>query len=832
MRRPWSLIPLMIFLVSCSRPPSVDSVDSAVTAALQSGDLEHAQKLLDDAVGKSVLQVAPADPDPLLARGVSQADADRLRLLQSEVLLEQGKAPAALELLALLKDPEEPRSHLRSIVNRAVALARVDKVDEAQALLDQFDKRPDRLASPALVLKAGLLRGALSLRGGQFDQADTVFRVAALSARQADLPFYRAAALLNLSASSLRRRRYDESVEHALQALDSGTRAGNRQLVAAIHNNLGIAYYRLGDLEKAERYETQSIEQSRKAGDSRTLANALGGLANIYMGLDNFSGAVKALGQAVEISTRIGANSDAYRWAGNLAAAHIAAQTWDAAEHWNQEAYRFRSLVEAPEKPILLQMNAAMMAAGRGQYDEAERLYRLLLDEKPEGFIAWDTHALLGSLYVSRKRYPEAKVEYVKALAAIEDERSSLNRPESQLTFHDHLIRFFESYVDLLVSEGRYDQALEVVEYSRARVMAEKLGIEPHEIRQVRAAAFQAYARRTGDVLLSYWLAPTRSYVWVVNGSGIHMSELPGRERIAEAIAVYRRIIEKDLRDPVAFKLSQGEELSRLLLGPVEKYLAGARRVVVVPDDELHMLNLETLPETSVAGSRYWIENAEFAVTPSLVVLTEVAEVKPSTKPSVLLVGAATTNRTEYPALPGAKAEIDGIQQLLKGREVTVRMGSDATPRGFLAAMPASYSMIHFATHAEANPQSPLDSAVILSDDGQSFKLYARDIANLNLSANLVTISACRSAGARSYNGEGMVGFAWAFLQSGVRAVVAGLWDVDDNYSSQLMIALYRGLESGMAPSAALRAAKLELLRSTGAQRKPVYWAPYQAYIR
>jgi CHAT domain-containing protein len=149
-----------------------------------------------------------------------------------------------------------------------------------------------------------------------------------------------------------------------------------------------------------------------------------------------------------------------------------------------------------------------------------------------------------------------------------------------------------------------------------------------------------------------------------------------------------------------------------------------------------------------------------------------------------------------------------------------------------MASMPASYSMIHFAAHAEANPQSPLDSAVILSDDGQAFKLYARDIANLNLSANLVTISACRSAGARSYNGEGMVGFAWAFLQSGVHAVVAGLWDVDDNYSSQLMIALYRGLESGMTPSKALRAAKLELVRSAGAQRKPVYWAPYQAYIR
>ena len=819
MRRHALLIALLILLASCSGPPSVDAVDSAVTAALQSGDLEHAQKLLDDAVGRGAL-------------AVSQADTDRLKLLQSEVLLEQGKAPDALKLLADLKEPQEPSSRLRWIVNRAVACSRTDKVDEAKALLDQFDKSPDGLASTALVLKARLLRGGLLLRTRQFEQADSLFRESAVSAERADLPFYRAAALLNLSASSLRRRRYDETVEHALKALDSGTRAGNGRLVAALNNNLGIAYYRLGDLERAERHERQSIEQSRKAGDSRTLADALGGLANIYIELGNSAAAVKALGEAVDISKRIGANGDAWRWAGNLANAHATAREWDAAEHWNQEAYKLRALLEAPEKPLLLQMNAAEIAAGRRQPDEAERLYRALLAEKPEGFLKWDTHALLGNLYASRKRNGEAKAEYVQALAAIEDERSNLNRPESQLTFHDHLILFFESYVDLLVSEGRNDQALEVVEYSRARIMAEKLGLELREIRQVRASAFQDYARRTGDTLLSYWLAPNRSYVWVVNSSGIQVSELPGRERIAEAIAVYRRIIEKDLRDPVASNLSQGEELSRLLLGPVEKHLKGARRVVVVPDDELHMLNVESLPATSAAGSRYWIEEAEFAVAPSLVVLTKAAAAKPALKPAVLLFGAANSTRAEYPVLPGAKLEISGIQELLKGGAVTVRTGGDATPRGFMAAMPASYSMIHFAAHAEANTQSPLDSAVILSDDGQGFKLYARDIANLNLSANLVTISACRSAGARSYNGEGMVGFAWAFLQSGVRAVVAGLWDVDDNYSSQLMIALYRGLESGMAPSAALRAAKLELLKSPGVQRKPVYWAPYQAYIR
>jgi CHAT domain-containing protein len=145
--------------------------------------------------------------------------------------------------------------------------------------------------------------------------------------------------------------------------------------------------------------------------------------------------------------------------------------------------------------------------------------------------------------------------------------------------------------------------------------------------------------------------------------------------------------------------------------------------------------------------------------------------------------------------------------------------------------------MIHFAAHAEANSQSPLESAIILSKNGElsknggQFKLYARDITGLKLSADLVTISACRSAGARTYGGEGLVGFAWAFLQSGAQSVIAGLWDVEDKSSSELMEKLYQGLATGLKPAAALRQAKLGLLRS-GPYRKPFYWAPYQTYIR
>ena len=139
--------------------------------------------------------------------------------------------------------------------------------------------------------------------------------------------------------------------------------------------------------------------------------------------------------------------------------------------------------------------------------------------------------------------------------------------------------------------------------------------------------------------------------------------------------------------------------------------------------------------------------------------------------------------------------------------------------------------MIHFAAHATANPASPLDSAVILSRGSGGFMLTAREVLNMPLRADLVTISACRSAGASIYSGEGLVGFVWAFLHAGAQNVIAGLWDVSDSSTFAMMDTLYDGLQAQQPPADALRAAKLALIHSAGSFAKPFYWGPFQHYV-
>ena len=137
--------------------------------------------------------------------------------------------------------------------------------------------------------------------------------------------------------------------------------------------------------------------------------------------------------------------------------------------------------------------------------------------------------------------------------------------------------------------------------------------------------------------------------------------------------------------------------------------------------------------------------------------------------------------------------------------------------------------MIHFAAHATANRASPLDSAVVLSRDPGGFMLTARDVLNQSLRADLVTISACRSAGATVYSGEGLVGFVWAFLHAGRGSVIAGLWDVSDSSTFMLMDTLYAGFRRRQLPRAGQ--SKLALIHSGANFAKPYYWGPFQLYV-
>jgi CHAT domain-containing protein len=183
-----------------------------------------------------------------------------------------------------------------------------------------------------------------------------------------------------------------------------------------------------------------------------------------------------------------------------------------------------------------------------------------------------------------------------------------------------------------------------------------------------------------------------------------------------------------------------------------------------------------------------------------------------------------------------AAVEMEKVKGYFPGT-AKVFQSAQATPAAYLASTPEKFQYIHFVTHGTASRTDPLESAVILSQGGSgagtgedSYRLYARDILQHPIDAQLVTISACNSSGSKSFAGEGMVGLSWAFLRAGAHNAIGSLWEVSDASTPELMSNLYAGLRQGQAPATALRSAKLSLIHSGGHFSRPFYWAPFQLY--
>jgi CHAT domain-containing protein len=144
----------------------------------------------------------------------------------------------------------------------------------------------------------------------------------------------------------------------------------------------------------------------------------------------------------------------------------------------------------------------------------------------------------------------------------------------------------------------------------------------------------------------------------------------------------------------------------------------------------------------------------------------------------------------------------------------------------------SKYRIIHFATHAFIDNSHPELSGVVLSllderGSPQDGFLRVNEIFNLKLSADLVVLSGCSTGLGTEVKGEGIVGLTRGFMYAGTPSVIVSLWNTDDRATATLMTRFYSSLlRDGLKPSAALRAAQIEMWHDKG-WHDPTYWAAF-----
>lgn len=658
----------------------------------------------------------------------------------------------------------------------------------------------------------------------------------------------RALVTIHLDAARLfdgrRKQHHVEALHHANQALRIGTDMGDREWIGLAMHTLAEVHVAAGRTSDAEAQWRQAIPIWECIGDRQALGYALRQLAmQIHLAQGNTDSARVVLERALrtfepvqlrdEIASTHVALGRVHERRGDLTAAkrsyyraiEILEETRARLISDEDKIAYFAQRMEAYEALISLLTRRYLEQRSKADGEEAFRISESARARVLRDLIARSSALLSARVdpaLIAEERRLVAEVERRRQLLAVrsqnreavEQQRADLRKTEQRLArFYHALALRYPDYVRLTRSPVA---ALSAV---RQRIL------EP------------------GDVLLEYFIGTKESFLFVVRREGL-VAILPlslTRRELAGDIERFRAPFEEIkraetpgafIRSSRSFDLALAEKLYRRLVKPAEAHLAGARRIVIVPDGPLFHLPFETLvahKRTSLFSrfhqelrdSTFWVDRA-----PPIVYTLSASLLADAARNGAL--PARDMSAFVNPLLVSAPDDVRKFMAMRDPKPRVYASGDTATKARFLEEARRARSL-YVATHGEMNEVQPMLSGFWLSDGRQprGALVSAADIFNTPLKARWFVLRACETGVGRIQTGEGVMGLTRALKYAGAQDLVLSLWSVDDASSSDLIGWFYEGLARDNGPRA-LHEAKRRLRQSgQGRFAHPFFWAPF-----
>ena len=401
------------------------------------------------------------------------------------------------------------------------------------------------------------------------------------------------------------------------------------------------------------------------------------------------------------------------------------------------------------------------------------------------------------------------------------------------------------------------------------------------ETEPVSVAVLQRDLLDSDTALLEIALGDNRSFAWLLTLHDLQAFELPARN-VIEPLA-------RDIQTHVSARngrpLGETPQNRRRRLDRADKSLTSAlsslsallkpvlervteRRLLIAASGALLSVPFASLP--SPVSGRPLATTQELVLLPSASVetlLTRRSVVERADGPTVLVVAdpvfdsqdgrvASSLSRSangrvtvgsdlvraagdvgvleagRLPRLPSTRDEATAIAALVPASKRRVLLDFEANVAALTAA-PVSARILHLATHALINTAHPELSGIAMSAvdrEGNTRDGFLRlhQILNLDVSADLVVLSACETALGKQVAGEGIMGLTSGFIQAGARGVISSLWQVGDQATAELMRFFYAELLGPRKSPAgsALRAAQARMAAHPRFSH-PYYWSGF-----
>jgi CHAT domain-containing protein/Tfp pilus assembly protein PilF len=656
---------------------------------------------------------------------------------------------------------------------------------------------------------------------GQLDLALKYHQDALPILHEAGLP-HEATALQNIGLVYRDKGDFQKALDYYQQALKIFEARHNSRAAAQVLNYRGEAYLKLGQVQQALDCWNQALPSARSSGDRLLEASVLTGVAKGQIELGHLGEAQTALDSALAFTETLRT-----AWVGADLRAYYSSTVRD----------RYQLQIE-----LLMRQHQDAKAFEASERARARSLLELLSESRA------DIREGVDPVLLTQERSLQANLR-AKSEQRIRTQNASLEKDIDALTAQYH-----EVEAKIRSVSPRYAALTQPQPLSLAEI--QKQVLDPDTL------------------LLEYALGEERSFLWAVTPDSLKTYELPSRAKLEAAARQSYLDLSSRQKTPHAGIPDPTLLLGHMLLTPVAGQL-GKKRLVIICDGALEYIPFAALPSPSLPN-RPLMADHEVVNLPSAstaVLLRRQMEGR-KTAPKLVAVLADPVFNSNDPRVTQARllgsgaahparavlaqaAEPDNLERsgqdvgapnferLLASRReadtIVALAGKDRSLEAVdfdasreLVASDAlrDYRYIHFATHGLLNSRSPELSGLVFSlvdrqGEPQNGFLEAQEIYNLKLGADLVVLSACQTALGKEIRGEGLVGLSRGFMYAGVPRVIASLWKVPDQATTELMQNLYRGiLKQGLQPAAALRAAQYAMWKQSR-RSSPYYWAGF-----
>ena len=418
---------------------------------------------------------------------------------------------------------------------------------------------------------------------------------------------------------------------------------------------------------------------------------------------------------------------------------------------------------------------------------------------------------------------------YADQLSSSQPDSLPFWQQEIRLRYHWESLKTQEARADSARRAGLTKQIQDVqrdlvnLQQKRARNC---LACSSMHTTQIDITKMQQYLLENGQNIVDFFVGDTSVFIFVLDGESLQVIKQAKDTRYNEKIDAFVDELQQAGSFDTFYKTSY--EIYKLFYQPVEPYL-NAGEIIIIPDDRIGLIPFSALivPSDKVAlsfkGARYLLHDKEIFYLPASHFLFS----KKETDQLMTYVGYAPKfgNVSGLADLSESVKSTEDTKGLLGG---TTFIGEAASIDAFMNHAP-NYRIVHISTHAGVDEED-LDASWIAFAQGSKDHTYlwSRELKNMELNAEMVVLSACKTGFGRIAKGEGLMSLARSFIMGGAESTLNNLWNISHHSSSQITNLFLENIQENMRKPTALAKAKLDYLNDQMVDETsahPYYWA-------